>query len=102
MLRQTNIEARNNNYVTIARHLRFTRKQLFETQSESVEPDDSGQVGCSTLQVTSQACAQKQSMAIGFHSSAAVCFKDLGHERGMSMGLSERHNKLDQTANVIV
>ena len=44
MLLQTNIEARNNNYVTIARHLKFTRKQLFETQSESAEPDDQNQV----------------------------------------------------------
>ncbi|KAK9861838.1 hypothetical protein WJX84_010900, partial [Apatococcus fuscideae] len=37
---QANIEARNNNYVSIARHLKFTRKQLLETQSESTKPDD--------------------------------------------------------------
>ena len=44
LLLQANIEARNNNFVTIARHLKFTRKQLFETQSENAEPDDSSQV----------------------------------------------------------
>lgn len=41
---QANIEARNNNYVNIARHLKFTRKQLLETQSETSKPDDQEEV----------------------------------------------------------